>query len=514
MNRTLIAQRTAIAFIFLVASGCVPTLRQGEPREANKSVPDTYLTPPGTANGKQAPSILEYKELMPWNKLFTDSNLKGLIDTALENNQELNILLQEIDIAENEIMAREGEYLPRVGIGVGAGIEKVGEFTSQGANDANTEIRPGRLVPERLQNYTFGFNASWEVDIWKKLRNATKAARLRYLSTIEGQKFMVTKLVAEIANSYFELIALDNQLAVIERNIQIQKNALEIVILQKQAARATELAVQRFEAEVLMNQSRKFELRQQILETENLINLLVGRFPQPIVRDTRGFNDLPTTSVKVSIPSELLENRPDVRQAELELSAAKLDVKVARARFYPSLSVDAAVGYESFSTSYLLSTPASLLYGAAANLTMPFLNRKGIKAGYFSANAKQLQAVYDYERTLIKAYVEVVNRSSKISNLEQSYRLRTKQVRKLNDSIISSKILFQSARADYMEVLLTRRDALESQMELIETKKLQLNAMVNLYQSLGGGWRSQQAKAVAASNQRSQVATKTSSVQK
>src|SRR5262249_55228706 len=150
------------------------------------------------------------------------------------------------------------------------------KYTSQGSNDDNTDIVPGRRVPDNLPNYFVGFRASWEVDIWKKLRNATKAAAYRYLSSIEGRNFMVTALIAEIARLYYELMALDNQLAVLRQNIGLQQSALEIVRLEKQAARVTELAVTRFEAEVLKNQSRQFEIQQQIVEAENRINFLVG----------------------------------------------------------------------------------------------------------------------------------------------------------------------------------------------------------------------------------------------
>jgi outer membrane protein TolC len=309
------------------------------------------------------------------------------------------------------------------------------------------------------------------------------------MSTIEGRKFMVTRLVSEIANSYYELMALDNQLDVVKRNIEIQQNALQVVRLQKQAARVTELAVKRFEAEVLKNQSRQFTIQQQIIETENRINFLVGRYPQPVARDSSHFNQLLPQTVHSGIPSQLLENRPDIKQAQLELEAAKLDVKVARARFYPSLEIDAGVGYQAYSAANLVSTPASFLYNAVADVLGPLINRKGIKAAYFASNSAQMQAVLGYERAILKAYTEAANQLAMIENLEKSFELRSKQVDTLNQSIDISSNLFKSARADYWEVLMTRREALESQMELIETKKMQMTAMVNLYQALGGGWK-------------------------
>ncbi len=468
-------QWSAVAGVCLAASACVPSLPQDKAREPKKAVPASF----GTAGAAKGASIGQRK----WTDFFTEPELRALIQTALENNQELNIRLQDIIIAKNEIMARQGEYQPSLGVGAGAGLDKVGEETSQGASDAATG------VPDPLADYRFGFAASWEIDVWKKLRNAAKAATYRYLASVEGRNLVVTRLVAEIANSYYELLALDNQLEVLKRNIEIQQNALEVVQLQKQAARVTQLAVQRFQAEVLKNQSKQYALEQQIIETENRINFLVGRYPQPIARNAQRFNDPLPEKVQTGIPSQLLDNRPDVRQAELKLKAAKLDVKVAKARFYPSLSIEAGVGYEAFNAAHLVNTPEALFYNVAGNLTAPLLNRKAIKAEYYSANAEQLRAVYEYEQTLLKAFTDVANQLAMIDNLQKSYELENKQVDTLTQSIEVSNVLFQSARADYMEVLLTRRDALESQMELLETRLRQRRALVAVYQALGGGWR-------------------------
>ena len=342
-------------------------------------------------------------------------------------------------------------------------------------------------MPEPLQDYAVGAYATWEIDIWNKLHNAKKAAVSRYLSSVEGKNFTVTNMIAEIANSYYELLALDNQLAIVKQNIDIQTNALEIVKLQKLAARVNELAVRRFEAQVLNTKGLQYTIQQKITETENRINFLVGRFPQPVERSSVTFSNLTPAVTHAGLPSQLLENRPDVKQAELELAAAKLDVKVAKARFYPSLGISAGIGYQAFNPSYLIK-PESLLYSLAGDIAAPLINRNAIKATYYTANAKQIQAVYNYERTILNAYVEVANQLAKIQNTEKMFDLKSKQVEALNQSIEISNDLFGSARADYMEVLMTQRDALESKFELIETKMKQMNAMVNIYRALGGGW--------------------------
>jgi outer membrane protein, multidrug efflux system len=477
MSKRFINRYVGVACIAFTFSACAPSLVN---KTADISaVPQRYTTLQDTTNTAK----------IQWKDYFHDPYLNALIDTALSNNQELNITLQEIVVANNEVRARKGEYLPFVGVKGGAGVEKVGRYTSQGANDANTEIKPGTEFPEPLPDYMVGVVATWELDIWRKLRNAKKSALLQYLSTVEGKNFMVTNLIAEIANSYYELLALDNQLVNVRTNINILNDALVIVKLQKESARVTELAVRRFEAEVLKNESQQYYIQQHIVETENHINFLVGRYPQPVQRDYLTFNDLVPHTIQAGIPAQLLANRPDIRQAEMKLAAAKLDVQVAKARFYPSVGISAGIGFQAFNPSYLIRTPESLLYSLTGDLTAPLINRNAIKASYYSANAQQIQAVYSYEQTILNAYVEVSNQLSMITNLERSYDLKSRQVQALTESIDIANVLFRSARADYMEVLLTQREALESKFELIETKKQQMNAVVNMYQALGGGWK-------------------------
>ncbi len=445
----------------------------------SKIVPQSFGASKDSANSSN----------VSWNDYFKDPNLKSLITVALQNNQELLITMQEIEMAKNDIRVRQGALLPSVGLRAGTGVEKVGRYTSQGAGDASTEIAPGIEFPEPLTDFKFGAYAKWEVDIWKKLRNSKKAAITRYLSTIEGKNFVITNLIAEVSNSYYELLALDSQLEIVKQNIQLQQNALEIVKIQKEAARATELAVKKFQAEVLASKSMEFQINQKIVETENTINFLLGRYPEKITRDSSNFLNLLPASVQSGVPSQLLVNRPDVKQAEMNVTAAKLDVKVARAEFYPSLDISAAFGLQAFKTSYLVKFPESLLYNLVGDVAAPLINRNAIKAEFANANARQLQALYNYDRTILNAYLEVSNQLAKIGNLEKSYALKAQQVTALNTSISVANDLFKSARADYFEVLMTQRDALDAKLELVETKKEQLNAFVQVYKALGGGWK-------------------------
>ncbi len=453
-----------LSFLFLFEA-CAPTLPMTKKNTMN--LPSSF-SEEGSAKDNTAN--------LTWQEFFKDPALNAMIGTALKNNQELRLMEQEIYIANNEIMARQGEYLPKVSFKAGGGIEKTERFSTEDANGATSF---GKL----------GLATSWELDIWKKLRNATQSAYLEYLASIEGRRFAVTNLVAEIANTYFELMALDNQLDLVNSYVKILTQIREMVNLQKNAAKATSLAVKRFEAEVFKNESRQTALQQQIVITKNKLNVLMGRFPQEIPRNSKNFSSYNFAQVKSAIPSELLENRPDLRQAILEMKAADLNVKVAKARFYPSLSLDGEIGYEHFNSKHFENPTTSLFYGIAAGLTAPILNRKAIKADYFTANNKQIKAIYSYELALVKSYTEVTNQLAAIKNLNQVYDLKQKQVLAMNESIEISNILFKAARVDYIESLFTQRDALEAQMELIEVKQQQLSASVNLYKALGGGWK-------------------------
>ena len=445
-------------------------------KQENKTVPAYYNTASDTTN------IASIK----WRNYFTDPYLIALIDSALKNNQELNIALREIEMEKNEIEARKGEYLPFVNVGGAAGIDKTGRYTWDGLSEEDLKTNPDK-GPKYIGDFRTGIYASWELDVWKKLRTAKKSAALKYLSTIEGRNFMVTNMIAEISSSYYELLALDNMMSIIKQNIDLQQSALKMVKLEKEAAKVSQLAVNRFEAQLLHTQNLQYDIQQQIIETENKINFLAGRFSQHVARTNISLNEIPVDMVQSGIPTQLLLNRPDIRQAELTLAASKLDVQVARANFYPSFRLTAGTGFTAFNPGFLFA-PASLLYNLAGDAVGPIINKYGITAVYKNANEKQIISAYEYERTILSACIEVANQLAFINNYKSSYETKSKEVEILNQSVDISNKLFISSKADYIEVLLTQREALDSRIELIETKLKQLQAKVNIYRTLGGGW--------------------------
>lgn len=453
---------------------CIPKLRG----------PDWAREIPDTFNGITTP---DNSAQVGIDEFFNDPLLTCLIEDALVGNQQLKILAEDIQINNNEILKRRGAYLPFVSLGTGAHLNKYSDYTILGADNAQNTLPNGTHFPRPYPEFMIGGDVTWQIDIWRQLRNARDAAALRFLASIEGRNYVVTRLVAEISESYYNLMALDKRLENLDQNIILQEKSLEIAKARKAAARGTELAVQRFTSEVRKNQSEKLIINQQIIESENRINFLVGRFPQPVQRNSHQFFELSLHPLSVGVPCDLLLNRPDIRQAEREVAASGLDVKVARANFYPKLVVGAGVGYEAFNTRYLFISPESLIYNVAGDLVAPLVNRKAIQADYMTANARQLQALYDYQRTTLNAFTEVVNRMTKVENYTKSLAIKKQQLDALEASVEAANNLFQNARVEYIDVLFAQRDLRDARMVYIDTKNEQLSAIVNTYQALGGG---------------------------
>jgi NodT family efflux transporter outer membrane factor (OMF) lipoprotein len=419
-------------------------------------------------------------------EFFEDPILTSLMDEGLNGNLQLKVLAEDIQIANNEVLRRRGMYLPFVTLGGGASLTKYSANSVPGIDNLTDARLGGGGFPSPLPDFMAAANMSWQIDIWRQLRNARDAATLRWLGTCEGRNYVVTRLISEIAENYYSLLALDRRIENLDTIIEIQEQSLEFSKARKAAARGTELAVQRFQAEVRKNQSEKLIIKQDIIEVENRINFLVGRFPEPVQRSTN-FYDLNLHSLSLGAPAELLQNRPDIREAERILEASGLDIKVARANFYPRVNLTAGVGYDAFNTKYLIMTPESLIWNVAGDVVAPLINKTAIKAEYMNANAKQLQALYDYQRVVLNAFTEVINRVSKVQNYSKSIEIKKQQLKSLEASVAAATNLFQNARVEYMDVLFSQRDLVDARMVLIETKKQQLAAIANTYQALGGG---------------------------
>lgn len=463
--------------MLLVVSGCrIPSLNG----------PSAGPVLPGDFNGATSP---DNSAEVGIDEFFNEPRLTQLIAEGLAQNQELKIRNQEVEIASNAIMARRGAYLPFVTVGAGGGFMKGSRYTPLGAAEDQLTYPGDRHFPSPVPNVGLSANLIWQVDIWRQLRNARDAAMQRYCEAIEARNYFITRLVSETAENYYELAALDQRLVYLNQTIELQQRSLEVAKAQKEAARGTELAVQRFLGEVRKNESQSLIIKQKMIEVQNRINFLVGRYPQPVDREQWDFIHLDSRVLSVGVPAQLLQNRRDIIAAEYELGAAGLDVSVARANFYPRLDITAGVGFEAFNPRYLFD-PGAFVANAAGGLVAPLINKQAIRAEYLNANARQLQAVYNYQRTVLNAFTEVVNRVSKVENYRQSVAIKEEQVKALVESVNVATDLFNGARpeVEYMDVLFAQRDLLEARTVLIETKQQQLSAIVSAYQALGGGY--------------------------
>ncbi len=444
------------------------------------------LVLPSTFDGSAAGASIG---ALDWRAFFDDAHLNALIAEALANNLDLQGALQRIEVARAGLVSAGAARLPRLELAASAAIRRYGLYTMDGAGNASTDIRPGQRVPEHLPDLFLGVQASWEADLWGRLKGLHGAARARYLATVEGTNLVVTNLVAEIAAGYFDLLALDYAGDILTETVARQAEGVELVKIQKEAGRATELAVQQFEAQLATTRAMHAATKSQIRELENQLNVLAGRLPQPIARDKARLRREVPGIVAAGVPSALLHARSDIREAELAVQATKLDVGAARAAFYPQLRISAHLGYQAFDPRFLLSTPASVAYGLVGGLVAPVVNRRSLAATFRAAHATQLEAMYRYQSVVLRAFTEV---ATGLYVLEQAREIVGHQIRKqaaIAGSRDAAGALFDAGKATYLDVLFAQQSTLDAELELIRALRDQHVAHLRLYRALGGGWR-------------------------
>jgi NodT family efflux transporter outer membrane factor (OMF) lipoprotein len=424
-----------------------------------------------------------------WRTFFSDPMLNRLIDSALLNNQDLRMALQRIKAAEAEVLRSRAALKPNLNANITPAIRRYGLYTMDGAGNASTFIQPGKIVPVNLPDYYLGLQSAWEVDLWGKLRNRREANLARLLATTEGRHLLTTQLVAEIATTYYALEADDQMLNIIDETIVLQENAVGILRVQKEAAAANQLAVEQFEAQLIGFRAMRAGLQQDVADNEMKLNLLLGQYPRPIPRDTAAFLSRSIPVISTGVPAALLQYRPDIREATWKLEASKADVAAARAAFYPSLNITAALGYQAFQPNLLFTTPESMAYALVAGFSAPLLNRAGLKAEFNAANARQVEALYQYQKSVLTGFLEVHNEMKRMNNLQQVFEQRRQQVAVLTKSIETAAALFRSGRATYLELLVNQQNALQARLDMVIARMQQLQTTVNLYKALGGGWQ-------------------------
>lgn len=429
------------------------------------------------------------KSYSAFNIFFKDSLLVNILDSIIERNLDLAISSQKIEGSFSEVILTKGWLRPRVDLNLGSALRRYGLYTMDGAGNSSTYMLPGKIVPTNLPDYLVGFQSNWEIDVWGKLNDRKKSALHKYLSSQEAKNWLITQLIKKASHHYYELQACDLELKCIEESILLQSRAYEIVKAKKEAAKLNELAVRQFEAQLLELMALKKEVENRIVVNEKELNDLLGRFYQPIVRDSSFYNQIYLDQVSQRRPLELLSNRSDIQQAYWIYQSTINDVFASRKSFYPSLMITSSLGFQGFRPDLLFLTPQSLAYTLVGNSLMPIFNRTFLRAQYLSSTANYLEANLNYIKTVVLAYNETQSEWEKMNNYSQIFILKQEETKRLSESVNIAEELFRNGRATYLEVLFAQQNTLKSKIEMIDARKYQLITLINLYAAYGGGWR-------------------------
>lgn len=480
--------RRVISTLLFAASAALFLMGCRTPKEAalpaQKRLPQQFSTQPA-----DSVSVAD----KTWREYFNDPHLTALVDTLLHNNPDMLQAIQRVEIARANLRMRRKAGLPSVEVAAEAGLRKYGFYTMDGIGNYDTNfsdnLKDDEKLPDPLPDYFLGMRTSWEIDLWGKLKNRKKAAHAQFLASYEGQKLVKTSLVSELASAYYELLALDNQLAIIRKNTALQEKATAITEIQKMGGRATELGVQQFKAVLLNTQAYEQEVKQQIALLENQISFLTGHFSATVTRHQASLTDYRLPGAEATgLPVHMLALRPDIRQAELELVAAVAETKAAKTDFLPSLVLAPYAGLQSFDLSKFFLTPASAAYGLLGGISAPVFRQRTIRSEYEQQVALRMIAFREYEKTILNAWREVRNNLKTLSFLEKRIGFKEREVDALNTAVMASNELFRAGRANYLEVIIAQKSVLEAEISLLQLHGERLQSSVDLYRALGGGW--------------------------
>jgi outer membrane protein, multidrug efflux system len=483
MNRNHIIRHKTIVFLLILSLFGLSSCASWKPKTVDRAT----LEKPPTAYTDQTDTA---QMALSWRNLFTDKNLTKLIDTALVRNYDRKIAFTNITMGMAEVLRSRAPLLPQVQAAAGVGAERFGDYTMNGVgnydlNRSENITNRQRIPTPFLPDFYVGLRASWEIDIWGRLKNQQVGAVERLLAQRDGAQWLTTNIIAQVATLYYELLALDEEKKITDENIALQERALDIVTTQKEAGRATELAVQQFKAQVLGTRALRYQLQQRIVIAENAIRLILGQYDGAIERDTAWQRQTLPATIQAGLPIRLLLNRPDIRQAEHELAATKADLVVAKAAFLPTLTLSPNIGLQSFRPLALFN-PTSAALGVLSGLAMPVLNKRGIEAERKVRTARQDEAFLRYQQSVVKAYNEVQTELQQFQNLQEGYRFKTDEVVALRRAVEVSNDLYVSGYANYLEVISAQKGVLQTSLELVEMRKAQFQNVVNIYRTLGG----------------------------
>lgn len=420
---------------------------------------------------------------IPWNDYFPDARLRELIGEAIAHNNDLQIALKNIESAQLTLTQSKWGNVPTLDLSAGATSTRLSD------NSINGFTTNKFLGAHHIDDYTMAARLSWEADIWGKIKSRKASALASYLQSEEAKKAVQTQLVSNVAKGYYNLLLLDAQLNIAQKNVKLNDSTLTIIKLQYDSGKVTSLAVQQAKA-LQLNSSRLVPFfEQEIAIQENALSILIGKSPEGIERDLLLQNVTVSNSLSAGLPSSLLSVRPDVKLQELNLARANAEIGYARANMYPSLTITAQGGLNSFQASNWFNIPASLFGAVGGGLTQPLFRRKELRTQYELAKVNREKAVIGFRQSVLVAVGEVSDALIKIDKLQEQEQFAAERAATLKQATSNSKMLFQNGLADYLEVITAQGNVLQSELELAALKKSRLDAVVDLYRSTGGGWK-------------------------
>ncbi len=412
---------------------------------------------------------------LSWKELFTDPLLQGYIEQGLKNNMDIRVALQQIRIAEAYVKQGKAGYFPSLN---GNAKYTHQEFSAGGQFGSQFSS---------LDQYELSANLSWEADIWGKIRSNERAFQASYLQSVAAHQAVKSRLLANIASVYYQLLALDEQIRVTEETIETRSKGLETTQALKEAGNVTEVGVKQTEAQLYAAKGILIDLKNQARLLENTMSILLGSAPHEITRGSLENQNI-DIPLNTGIPAQLLRNRPDVMAAEYSLMNAFELTNAARASFYPSLTLSATGGFQNIEIDKLFNAN-SLFATIIGGLTQPIFNKRQIRTQYEVSQAQQEQAYLDFRLAVITASKEVSDALYNYEAAIEKIEVNQKEFEAYNLATGYSEELLDNGFANYLEVLNARENALNSSLNLINTKNNQLQAIVDLYEALGGGWR-------------------------
>ncbi|KAA5532376.1 efflux transporter outer membrane subunit [Taibaiella lutea] len=412
---------------------------------------------------------------------FKDTILQTLITSALEQNYDMQIALKNIEASDLLFKQVKWNYLPDLSLQVNAASNRPSD------NSLNGLSAQSFLKTNHIEDYTASLNLSWEADIWGKIKNQKQAALAAYLQTQEARKAIQTSLVSNVAKGYYNLLMLDAQLEAVKKNVALNDSTVRIVQLQFESGQVTALAVEQAKSQKIAAQQLIPKLEQDILLQENALSILTGQLPAEVRRAHFAESIKATSKYNTGFPADILKRRPDVRNAELNLTIANARVGISKANMYPALRITASGGTNAFKASNWFNIPASLFGMVSGSLVQPLLNKKYLKTQFEVAKVDREKQVLFFRQTVLTAVGDVSDALAKVDKLSEQYTYALDRNTVLQKAISNANYLFQSGMANYLEVLTAQSNALQNDLDIASIKRDQLMADVDLYRSLGGG---------------------------